>query len=419
MKKFGCIFLFVALLVGCSADKKSWTSEPTRWLGPSADGHYPDTGLLKTWPEEGPEILWTFDSLGIGFSSAVIQNGFLYTTGMIDSTGYLFKLDLDGTLIYRVPYGPEWNRSYPGTRGSPTVVGDKIYLVSGMGKVICFNMEDGSLLWSKEMFKDFDGENIRWGISEAPVVDGEKVYVTPGGEENNVVALNRHSGEVVWSCAGKGDLSAYCTPLLFEHNKRKLLVTYSAASLLGIDPGSGELLWTVEVPWRWSVHAITPLYHEGKILFPSGSNVGGGMLQLSEDGSSVEVLWKNSVSDYKYAAILIDGYVYESYSDNKELSWRCIEWETGNEAWNSKELEFGKAICADGMLYLYCGKGELALVRPDPERLEIVSQIEVTHGSGLHLAVPVMHDGVLYIRHGESMIAYNVRQGTTPRELSR
>ncbi|TFH20378.1 MAG: hypothetical protein E4H10_16725, partial [Bacteroidia bacterium] len=133
--------LMVFLWVSCS--HKDVQTLPTRWMGPEANGHYPDTGLLKEWPAEGPEILWTYDSLGIGFSSAVIQNGYLFTTGMIDSTGYLFKLDLNGQLIYKVPYGTEWTGSYPGTRGSPTVVGDRVYLVSGRGKLLCFNNEDG------------------------------------------------------------------------------------------------------------------------------------------------------------------------------------------------------------------------------------------------------------------------------------
>ena len=138
---------------------------PTRWMGPNGNGIYPDSGLLKEWTSEGPETLWTYENLGIGFSSAVIQNGFVYITGMIDSTGYLYKLSLNGELQYRIPYGTEWTGSTPGTRGSPTVVQDKIYLVSGNGKVICFNQSDGSIVWSKEMFKDFDGKNITWGIN--------------------------------------------------------------------------------------------------------------------------------------------------------------------------------------------------------------------------------------------------------------
>ncbi len=405
-RKLAAWVLMVFLLVSCSTEDASMA--PTRWLGPTANGHYPDSGLLKEWSKKGPEILWTFDSLGIGFSSAVIQNGYLFTTGMIDSTGYLYKLDLNGQFIYRVPYGFEWTGSYPGTRGSPTVVGDKIYLVSGKGKLVCFNNENGSIIWSKEYFSDFGGANIIWGINESPVVDGDIVYATPGGKEYNVVALDRHSGDLVWSCKGEGELSAYCTPLLFEHEGRKLLVTYSEAHLLGIDPISGELLWSVDVPTEYSVHFCTPLYEKGEIFFPTGNESGGGKLGLSEDGSSVSVLWTNQVCEYRVSAIYVNGSIYESFSNYDRLTWRCMNWESGEEKFISSELNPGRSVFADGMLYLYTYKGELALVKPDPEEFKVVSQTKVKSGSGLHMAQPMIHKGILYVRHGKSMIAYSI-----------
>ena len=398
--------LMVFLWVSCS--HKDVQTLPTRWMGPEANGHYPDTGLLKEWPAEGPEILWTYDSLGIGFSSAVIQNGYLFTTGMIDSTGYLFKLDLNGQLIYKVPYGTEWTGSYPGTRGSPTVVGDRVYLVSGRGKLLCFNNEDGSIVWSKEYFADFGGENIIWGINESPVVDGDIVYATPGGKENNVVALDRFTGELKWACQGEGELSAYCTPLLIEHGGRKLLLTFSEAHLLGIDRNLGELLWSVDVPNEYSIQLCTPLYENGEIYFPTGNEVGGGKLRLSEDGSSVSVLWNNQVCDFRFSAIYVNGDIYESFTDYDRLTWRCIDWDSGEEKFISSELDPGSSVFADGMLYFYTLKGELALVKPDSEKLKVVSLTRVKSGSGLHLAPPMIHNGILYIRHGKSMIAYSI-----------
>lgn len=396
------IILISGIIFGCQ------TQEPTHWMGPSGNGHYSETGLLKEWPADGPEILWTFDSLGIGFSSAVIQNGYLFTTGMTDSTGYLYKLNLQGDLVYKVPYGTEWTGSYKGTRGSPTVVGNKIYLVSGRGKLICFSNKDGAILWSKEYFTDFDGENIMWGINESPVVDGNVLYATPGGTKYNVVALDRHSGDLIWSCKGEGEVSAYCTPLLIKHNGRKMLVTYTAAHLLGIDAVSGELLWSVNVPCEWSVHATTPLYRDGEIFYPTGLDLGGGKLKLSEDGNSVSVLWENKAIDFRSTAILLEGILYESFRDMKRLTWRCLDWDTGRELFVSRELGSGRSVYADGMLYLHTHRGELALVEPDPEEFRVVSQTKITHGSGLHQAQPMMHNGILYVRHGNAMIAYKV-----------
>jgi outer membrane protein assembly factor BamB len=408
MKKVGSSMLMILLLWGCQANKATLQEETTRWLGPAGNGIYPDSGLLKEWPPEGPEILWTFDSLGMGFSSIIIQDDYLFTNGMIDSTGYLYKLNLNGDLVYMVPYGPEWTGSYRGTRGSPTVVGDKIYLVSGKGKLICFNNEDGSILWSKGYIHEFGGQNITWGINETPVVDGDLIYATPGGKENNVIALNRHTGELVWSCKGEGELSAYCTPLLIDHNGRKLLITYTASHLIGIDPVLGKLLWSVDVTNEYSVHFWTPIFHDGAIYYPTGNELGGGKLKLSEDGDSVSAVWKNQLVDFKISAMLVEGYIFESYSDYERLTWRCVDWETGEELFASRDLDCGRGIYADGMLYLYTNRGELALVKPDPKELKIVSQTKVTHGSYLHQAQPTMHNGVLYIRHGKAMIAYKV-----------
>ena len=312
-------------------------------------------------------------------------------------------------MISFLPYGPEWTGSYRGVRGSPTVVGDKIYLVSGKGKLVCFNNEDGDMLWSKEYFTDFDGDNIIWGIAEIPVVDGDVIYATPGGKVHNVVALDRHSGDLIWSCPGKSGLSAYCTPLLFEHNGRKLMVTYTAEYLLGIDPVSGELLWSVDVHNEYSCHFMTPLYHNGEIYYASSQEKGGGKLTLNEDGSSVEVAWENQECDYRCSAILVDGYVYEAYLEYKRLTWRCVNWDTGEEQFISSDLGGGRSIYADGMLYLYTLKGELALVEPNPASFTVVSQTRVNHGSGMQLAYPVIHHGVLYVRHGKAMIAYELK----------
>jgi outer membrane protein assembly factor BamB len=408
MRKTG-ILILVLLLSGCRSDVKDSSPLPTRWMGPNGNGIYPDKGLLREWPPGGPEILWTYEDLGIGFSSAVIQNGYAYITGMVDSTGFLYKLNLEGELIYRVPYGTEWTGSTPGTRGSPTVVRDKIYLISGRGKVICFNQTDGSIIWSKEMFEDFDGTNITWGINETPLVDGDIIYITPGGKKDNVVALNRHTGELVWSCPGEGEVSAYCSPLLFEHNGRKILTTYTARHLLGIDPGSGNLLWSVDAHWEWSVHSYTPVYRDGFLFFPTGLEVGGGKLRLSENGDSVSVVWMNDACDYRYTGLLLDGYIYGSFSYNKDFTWRCVDWETGKEMFRSRELGFGCSAIADGRIYTYTINGELVMIRPDSSRLNIISRTKVPFGSGLNMSMPRIDNGVIYIRHGNALVAYDLK----------
>ena len=396
----------VALLISILA--VSQAQEPTRWRGPSGTGIYKETGLLKQWPAGGPEIAWTYDQLGQGHSSAVVDQRFVYTTGMIDGKGYLFKFDMEGNLVYKKPYGPEFTESWYGTRGSPVVAGDRIYLVSGHGKLVCLDNSNGNILWSKELFKDFDGKNITWGKNETPVVDGDIIYVTPGGKNNNVVALNRHSGKLVWSSKGKGEVSAYCTPLLFERNGRKILATHTQSHLIGLDAKTGKMLWSKRQPNEWSVHANTPIYHNGALFYFSGYGQGGGLLKISADGSSVSESWFKANMDSRMGgAVLVDGYLYSSGDNYRE--WRCLEWETGEEQYVSSELAKGAVIYADGMLYCYSEQGELALVKAGPSGFTVVSKTRVAFGSEQHWAHPMIHNGVLYVRHGRALIAYKIK----------
>ena len=401
VKAFG-IILTTLLLFNIQAQ------EPTRWRGPSGDGIYPETGLLKQWPANGPEILWSYENLGQGHSSAAVSSGFVYTSGMIEGKGYLFKFELDGTLVYKKSYGPEYTESWYGTRGTPVIVGEKIYLESGHGKLVCFNNSDGKILWSKNLFKDFDGKNIQWGVNETPVIDGDIIYITPGGRKYNVVALDRHTGKLIWTSPGKRELSAYCTPVLFEHNGRKILATHTASHLIGLDAATGKMLWSQSQPNEWSVHPNTPLYHNGELYYFSGYGQGGGMLKLSADGNSVSQKWRNRTIDSRMGgAILLNGYIYASGDNNRE--WRCLEWETGKEMYASATIAKGTLIYADGMLYCYSERGELALVKADPSGFQIVSKTRVLLGSEQHWAHPMIHDGVLYVRHGKALISYKVK----------
>lgn len=397
----------VQLIIGVSLMTVVHAEDPTGWRGPLRNGIYPETGLLKTWPSDGPEMIWSYQELGQGHSSAAVSGNFLYVTGMIGGTGNLFKFDLMGGLIFRKPYGPEFTESWYGTRGTPVIVGDRVYILSAMGKLVCLSAMTGEIIWSKHLFRDFDGRNIQWGVNETPVVDGDIIYVTPGGRRNNVVALNRMSGELIWSSPGRGELSAYCTPLLFEHNGRKIMATHTASHLIGLDASNGQLLWSHRHPNQYSVHPNTPIYHNGELYFFSGYGQGGGKLKLGPDGSTISLQWTDKSIDSRMGgAVLVDGYIYASGDYNRE--WRCIDWETGKEMYSSTAIGKGVVIYADGMLYCYSDRGELALVTADPSRFKVQSETRVTLGSEQHWAHPMVHDGVLYVRHGKAIMAYKV-----------
>lgn len=395
-----------------SAVKKEYsiTATPTKWRGPNADGIYPESNLLDEWPEAGPEELWVNESVGVGHSSPAIANGKIYVTGMEgENTGTLFVLSQDGKLLKKKAYGTDWTDSYPGSRSTPTVVGDLVYVYSSQGELVCLDEETLDVVWKKNVFEDFDGKNIKWGVTETPVVEGEKIYISPGGEKDNVVALNRFTGEKIWSSPGKGEISAYCTPLLVDLPKRKLLVTMMESHIIGIDRETGEFLWAHHQPNRYSVHANTPLYHDGHIFYSSGYRKGSGMLELNEDGSSVTEKWYTEELDNRMGGmVLIDGYIYSSGQSKR--GWQALDWETGEQKfYETGEIFKGVVIAADNKLYCYSQRGELALAKPNPEKFEVISQTKVTHGSAQHWSHPVIKDGVLYQRHGEALVAYKIK----------
>lgn len=381
---------------------------PTRWRGPNGNGVYNETGLLKQWPAAGPEIIWHYDDLGEGHSSPVFANGLIYLSAGIDSTGYIVVLNKDGKLQWKKAYGKEYYESYPGVRSSPVVVGDLLYIYSGYGVLTCMDAKTGNIKWQKDGFKDFDGLNIQWGVTETVVVDGGLVYFTPGGKKNNVVALNRMTGDLIWTSPGVGDKSAYCTPLLVDLKSRKLLVTMTADHIIGIDASTGKVLWSHPHTNRWQVHANTPLYFNNSLFCFSGYGQGGVKLDLNEDGSAVTKAWFNEKLDNRIGGmVVVDGYLYGSGDNARE--WRCVDWKTGEEKYASKEIAKGVVIYADGMLYCYSERGELALVEAKPDAFKIVGQTKVELGSAQHWSHPVIDEGRLYLRHGNVLMAYKIK----------
>ncbi|MCG8306543.1 MAG: PQQ-like beta-propeller repeat protein [Cytophagales bacterium] len=380
----------------------------TTWRGPNQSGVYEEYGLLDKWPSSGPEILWSFDGLGDGYSSPAFANNLIYLSGMEGSTGYIYALSESGKLQWKAAYGEEWDNSYEGTRASPVVAGDELYMLSGVGDLSCMNAKNGKSIWKKNLFREFGGRNIQWGINETVVIHEEKLICTPGGTGHNVIALDRHSGKLIWSSKGKGEKSAYCTPLFMKTGSRNLLVTHTERNILGIDADSGELLWNYAHTNRWSVHPNTPIFHGDQVFCFSGYGQGGVMLQLYQDGASAGKKWTSNTLDSRMGgAVVMNGKIYGSGDNNRQ--WQCVDWQTGKVIYASKEIGNGVVIAADGKLYLYSQRGELAMIKPGNSSFEILSETKVTLGSAQHWAHPVINKGRLFVRHGDTLISYKIK----------
>jgi len=385
------------------------SQEATKWRSSNSSGIYSVEKLLPQWPAEGPKIIWTFDKLGQGFSSPAFANNKIYINGMVDGQAVLFVLDQNGKELQQFKYGKEFDTSFPGTRSTTTIAGDLAYLLTGNGKLTCLDLKSGKPLWEKDFLTNFDGINITWGYTESVLIDGDKLFCTPGGKTNNVMALNRMTGETIWNCSGLGETSAYCTPLLVKLPNLQLLVTHTSGNVLGIDATTGKLLWNFAHPNQWAVHPNTPIYHDGGLFVFSGYGQGGEKLKLSADGSSVTKEWEIKSFDSRMGgAVLIDGYLYGSGDNGR--SWQCIDWKTGEQKYSSTEVGKGVTIAANKKLIGYSEKGELFLADADPSAFKVISKTKVTLGSEQHWAHPVVNNGILYLRHGNVMIAYKISE---------
>jgi outer membrane protein assembly factor BamB len=380
----------------------------SQWRGPERDGKYPEKNLLQQWPAQGPDLVWTATDLGEGYSSPAVTAKGVYVTGMVDGTGYLFAMDMSGKAIWQTPYGPEWQGGHDGARTTPTIVGDKIYIMSGNGKVVCLNTPDGKIVWEIDLIKVFDARNLKWGIAESLLVDGDRIFCTPGGSDAMMVILNRLTGKTIKIIKGNGEKSAYASPALITHNNTRMILTMTERSLVGINAESGDYLWRQEHKTKYDINPNTPIYYEGYVYAVSGYGTGGQVVKLGSDGKSIEQVWSDKTLDSQHgAAVLVGDYIYGSGHQNK--GWHCIELKTGKVKYTAKELgNKGNIIFAEGLLYCYSEEGDVGLVRPTPEKFDVISSFEISEGSGPHWAHPVIANGKLFVRHGDVLMVYDI-----------
>jgi len=403
MRQLLLVLPVLLLIASCSHQP-----EIAQWRGPIRDGHYPDKNLLKQWPVEGPKLLWASDSVGDGYGSPVITKDALFITGAIDSTAYLYSFDLKGNLRWKVAYGPEWAANFPGSRSAPTVVDDLVYVVSGKGEMACINRKDGSKVWSVNLFTDLHGKNTIFGYSEGLLVNDPMIYCAPGGADTNVVALNRFTGKMIWKSKGVGQISAFCSPRIIQRGKHNILLTFSELSMLGIDADNGKLLFAHKQDTLGNVHSNAPIFDKGFLYYVAGDGNRTVKLKLADDGESIAEVWRSKPFDNIMGGVVqVDNRLIATGHRKQELM--SLDMESGNVAQQLK-IGRGATIYADAMIYLYDEKGNFHLVDPTAGGLKEVSTFKVTRGTKEHFSHPVIGNGVLYIRHGKSLMAYDIKK---------
>ncbi|MBM4042167.1 MAG: hypothetical protein FJ290_27030 [Planctomycetes bacterium] len=388
--------------------------------GPNRDNKSPETGLLKEWPQGGPKLLWAAKGIGHGFAAVAVANGLAYVTGNVGNDTLITALNLDGTVAWTAKNGPAYKREHPGTRSTPTIDAGRLYHLNADGDLACLEARapgagdgSGKPLWALNILKRFGGRNITWGLAESPLIDGDRLIAVPGGEETSIVALNKLTGETVWTCKGIGEKPGYASPILVHHQGLRQIVTLMAKAAVGVNADTGELLWKVPHETPYDENIFTPLFHGGHIYFATAHARGSRLLKLHVEGKkcSVELAWTTDKLDSHHGgAILLDGYLYGFCHGNYKPRWDCLEWKTGKLTHSEPTGVGGSVTYADGMIYAMDERGRVMLIKPSPSERRVVSEFQLPRGGpGPFWAHPVVCGGRLYLRHSDTLSAYDIQ----------
>jgi len=390
--------------------------EVYEWRGENRKGIYYETGLLKSWPEQGPELVWEYEGVGNGYGSPVFTPDKMYITGEIDSLAFLFAFDASGVLLWKNDFGNEWVKNYKGSRSAPTIVDSLVYVTSGLGNLYCFNRHSGNKIWSVSMVDDLHGVFPLFGFSESVIIEDDRVFCTPGGIDTNVVALNRFSGQIIWRSKGAGQRPGYNSPQIIHLNNMNILVNFTAYELMGHNTKTGELLWmhpqdnikpNKRKPGMGDTHSNTIIFDDGYIYYAAGDGNGGVKLKVADDGLSIKEIWRNTNFDSFMGGIVkIDDYLYGCGTAKKDF--KCINANSG-EISQKLKIGSGAVIAADSMLYYYNFGGEVMLITKDPKNMKVAGKFRIKKGENEHFAHPVINRGKLYVRHGNFLPAYNIK----------
>lgn len=407
---------------GEAVDLSTGGQAVSEWREENRTGISAETGLLKSWPAEEPRLIWMNNELPKGHSSVTFGNNSIYLTGNDDENDILISLDAYGKIKWQTPYGRMWKASHPESRCSPTVEGDRVYVSSGFGDLACIDGTTGKILWSVKASEINKGTYGSWGIAESLIIDGEKIYYTSGGPETMTIALNKADGGLIWRTESLNVPASYCSPVLIDYNDYKLLVNVSPIYVYGVDVTDGTIVWKINHHQALGkegegddgqILCVTPVYKDNKIYFTGGYNHGSLLIELVDNGRKASVKWTNMDLDVHHGGVvLIDGFIYGSnWINNGNGNWCCVDWNTGKTMWEQHWKCKGSIIYADGLLYIYDEKtGFAGLLKPDPGKFDLVSNFRIKAGSGPYWAHPVIHNGVLYLRHGEALMAYDIKE---------
>ena len=398
------IGLAVLLAVATAATALDWP----QWRGPNRDGISAETALLTSWPDGGPPLLWRTTGLGAGFASFSVADGKVFTQGQSEGRQFLIALDEEsGEILWRAPNGDTFNgRRGGGPRGTPTLDDYRVYALGSNGDLLCARASDGERLWSTNLLKRFGARNIKWGISESPLIDGNQVVVNPGGRDASVVALDKNNGNTLWK--SPGDRAGYSSPVVAEIGGVRHYIVLTGGGAVGVRASNGEVLWRYGRIANSTANVATPIVRDNHVFLSTDYGTGCALLRLEPDGEGIradEVYFHRDMKNHYGTSVLLGDYLY-GFSSRILTAMNFL---TGEVQWRDRGVGKGQIVTAEGLLYILSDDGVVGLVGADPQAYREISRFSIDHGQYRTWTLPVVANGKLFLRDQDTLSCYNIK----------
>ncbi len=401
-----CAFALMPLTIGHTAPEAEWP----QWRGPLRNGLSSETGFLKQWPAKGPAVTWSISNLGEGYGSLAVKADRIYVQGTSGAASAIFCLNrADGKVIWSASLGPMVKESRGnGPRSTPTLDGDRVYVLTENGDLACLRARDGSRIWSKNILKDYGGSNPGWLISESPLVDGNRLIVSPGGSGAGIVALDKMTGAEIWHARELSDQAGYSSCIAADIGGVRTYMNFTSRAAVGVRASDGKLMFRHTNVANRTANCTTPVFADNKVFFSSAYGTGAALLNLSAQNGEVraqEAYFTKEMMNHHGGMVLVNGYLY-GFS-NAILT--CLDFNTGKVMWRDRSVGKGSLTYADGMLFLL-GENQMAgLAVANPEAYVERGRFAIKDLGRESWAHPVVVGGKLYIRNQNELTCYDVK----------
>jgi outer membrane protein assembly factor BamB len=428
--KFSIWYLALVLTGATACAETAGSFDWPQWQGPDRNAVSKERGLLKEWTKDGPPLAWKIGGLGGGDSAPSIAAGRIFGMSNRGDDEVVWALsEADGKELWVTRLGPALKQSWPqGKEGpgcTPTVDGERLYALGLGGDLACLQVKDGKVIWQRSLQGDFGGILPTWSFRESPLVDGDKVICTPGGQDATLAALDKLTGKTIWKSQAPGSpQAAYASAIAIDFSGQREYVQLTQKALVGVAASDGKFLWRYDRPANGhGINCSTPVYHDGLVFAASAYGAGGGLVRLSQGESggvkAEEVYSSRKMQNHHGGMILLDGCLYGANGGNEGGALVCLDFRTGNVLWDEHDdaehrAPKGSMALADGRLYYRTEKGVVLLIEPNPKQYVERGRFDQPDRSKLPAwAHPVIANGRLYLRDQDLLLCYNVKaQGT-------